>query len=73
MGDEVDKIILTDIGTHIQEWAHTGKACHKVIAEMELEENGQPFTVRIENPKFEVYEEGNDTIVLRFSGLENGK
>lgn len=65
-----DKVILTDIGTHIQEWAHMGKACHKVIAEMDLRVNDQHGTVRIENPKFEVYEEGDDTIVLRFS--ENG-
>ena len=73
MSNEAEKIILTDIGTHIQEWAHRGKACHKVIAEMELESNGQTYTVRIENPKFEVYEKDNDTIVLRFSRLENGE
>lgn len=62
-----DKVILTDIGTHIQEWAHMGKACHKVISEMEININGELKVVRIENPKFEVYEEGDDTIVLRFS------
>ena len=64
-----DKVILTDIGTHIQEWAHMGKACHKVIAEFESHINGEHAVIRIDNPQFKVYEEGDDTIVLNFSSM----
>lgn len=61
------EIILTDIGTHIQEWAHMGKACHKVIAEMILDFGDTQIPVRIENPQFKVHEEGEDTVILSFS------